>query len=250
MKLDDIYTPLEEAKEEIQRRWDDKELKKKVEDFLGSNIPHFLRDSPKAYIARHVATPNFEFHRFLDLADKIKMDYVVPEYLCDKFVPANSSKYHLGRMFIYKGKDKNGGHRIESETIIDFNKSNGKKFTEIVTMWDEDFIDFHHRILKNEIKDSDLKLHNLSDWLKKMGETPEKFYLYFLALFIRNGVLFENFLTNNEERIFTSENVIPYIKILLEKFGVKPLIVRLVPKETEEDIYWACYNDNIKKYLK
>jgi hypothetical protein len=35
MNLDDIYTPLEEAKEEIQRRWEDKELKKKVEEYLG-----------------------------------------------------------------------------------------------------------------------------------------------------------------------------------------------------------------------
>jgi len=250
MKLDDIYTPLEEAKEEIKRRWEDKELKEKIDKFLGEDIPNFLLDSPKAYIARHVATPNFEFFRFLELADKMKMDYVAPEYLCDKFHPANSMKYHLGRIFIYKGKDKNGGHRIESETIIDFNKSNGKKLTEMLTIWDENFIDFHHRILRHEIQNPHFKTQNLSDWLEKMGKTPEKFYLYFLALFIRNGVLFENFLTNSEERIFTSENVIPCVKILLEKFGVQPLIVRLTPKETEEDIYWLCYNESIKKHLK
>lgn len=30
-----IYTPLSVAKEEIWKRWNDQELKKKVEDFLG-----------------------------------------------------------------------------------------------------------------------------------------------------------------------------------------------------------------------
>jgi hypothetical protein len=250
MNLDEIYTPLEEAKEEIQRRWEDKELKKKVDEFLGGDIPDFLLDSPKAYLARHVASPNFEFFRFLEQAHNTNMDYIVPEYLNDKFHPANSMKYHLGRIFIYNGKNKNGGHNIESETIIDFNKSNGKKFTEMVTMWDENFVDFHHRILKDKVCDSHLKVCNMSDWIKKMGDTPEKFYVYFLALFIRNGILFENFLNNNEERMFTLENVIPSLKILLKKFGVKPLIVRLVPKETEEDIYWLCYNNSVKDHLK
>lgn len=250
MNLDEIYTPIEEAKEEIKKRWEDKELQKKVDDFFNNDIPDFLQDSPKAYLARHVATPNFEFFEFLKLADNIKMDYVVPEYRHDKFHPANSMKYHLGRVFLHNGKNKNGEHSIEAETIIDFNSSNGKRIDEVETLWGEKLIDFHHRLLKEEDVHSSFKLYDISDWIKKMGSSPEKFYLYFLALFIRNGILFENFLTNGEERMFTSKNVIPYIEILQKRFGYKPLIVRLVPKESEEDIYWMCYNRGIKKNIK
>lgn len=64
LKLEDIYTPLKEAKEGIWRRWNDKELRAKVEEFLGGDVPEFLRDEPKAYLARQLVTPNFSFFRF------------------------------------------------------------------------------------------------------------------------------------------------------------------------------------------
>ncbi len=37
--IKEIYTPLSVAKKEIWRRWNDKELRKKVEDFLGGDMP-------------------------------------------------------------------------------------------------------------------------------------------------------------------------------------------------------------------
>jgi hypothetical protein len=69
-------------------------------------------------------------------------------------------------------------------------------------------------------------------------------------LFIRNGVLFENFLSTKEEINFTEKTVLPNIAIIEKTFGIKPLIVRISPKEAEEDIYWQCYPAHIKKYLK
>ena len=41
--IKDIYTPLSVAKKEIWRRWNDKELRKKVEKFLGGDIPEVFR---------------------------------------------------------------------------------------------------------------------------------------------------------------------------------------------------------------
>ena len=38
-ELMSIYTPLEEAKKEIWRRWNDKELRKKIDDFSKNDIP-------------------------------------------------------------------------------------------------------------------------------------------------------------------------------------------------------------------
>jgi hypothetical protein len=34
MNVNDIYTPLQEAKAELERRWEDKELKRGVEEYF------------------------------------------------------------------------------------------------------------------------------------------------------------------------------------------------------------------------
>ncbi len=60
-EVEKIYTPLSVAKEEIWRRWNDKELRKKVEDFLGGDIPEVFKKEPRATIFRYIATPNLEF---------------------------------------------------------------------------------------------------------------------------------------------------------------------------------------------
>lgn len=249
MKLDDIYTPLEEAKEEIKRRWEDKELQKKVEEFLGDDIPHFLLDSPKAFLARHIASPNFEFFLFEEQANKIGLESVLPEFTEDIFVPENTSKYHLGKMFFEGEIGKKGGKNIVAELVVDFNKSNGKKIKEVTTFKGENITDFHHRLFKQHQNDISHKIHDFSDWLKKYDNNPEKFYLYFLAFFIRNGILFENFLLNKEEEKFTIKHVIPNFEYLTKKFGLKPIIVRLLPKEQEEDIHWYCYTHNLKNKI-
>ena len=117
-------------------------------------------------------------------------------------------------------------------------------------MWDESIVDFHHGLIKKKLGNIDHKILDFSGWLKKHGGTPEKFYTYFLALFLRNGILFENFLTDGEEKMFTLEKVLPSFLFIKKKFGLKPLIVRNLPKESENDIQWFCYSDIIKDHLK
>ena len=41
--IKDIYTPLSVAKKEIWRRWNDPVLRKKVEEFLGGDVPEVLK---------------------------------------------------------------------------------------------------------------------------------------------------------------------------------------------------------------
>jgi hypothetical protein len=62
----EFYTPLEQAKEEIWKRWRNENLRRKVQDFI-DNIPQPFQDAPKAVLFRQVATPNFEFFHFLEL---------------------------------------------------------------------------------------------------------------------------------------------------------------------------------------
>lgn len=63
--IKEIYTPLSVAKKEIWRRWNDKDLRKKVEDFLGGELPKALRSKePGAVLSRDVISPNKEFSIF------------------------------------------------------------------------------------------------------------------------------------------------------------------------------------------
>lgn len=65
---DGIYVSLEEAKEEIWRRWNDKDLRKKVEDFLGGDIPEPFKKEPRAVLARPITTPDIEHMHFLEMS--------------------------------------------------------------------------------------------------------------------------------------------------------------------------------------
>jgi hypothetical protein len=246
MSSDYIYTSAEEAKEEIKKRWEDKELRQKIREFLGSDIPHFLQDSPKAYWARHVASPNFEFFLFKELADKMGLDFIISEFTDDFFVPENTLKYHLGKMFFVGEAGKKGGKKVATKKVINFNESNGKKIKEIKTLNGDSLVCFHHNLFKKYDKHIGFKIHDFSDWLKKYHSDPGVFYVYFLAFFIQNGILFENFLTNKEEGKFTLSKIIPCFQFLTEKFKVKPIIVRLLPSETETDTGWHHYAYDLK----
>jgi len=47
--IKEIYTPLSVAKKEIWKRWNDKALRKKVEDFLGGDLPPHQKSDGKNF---------------------------------------------------------------------------------------------------------------------------------------------------------------------------------------------------------
>jgi hypothetical protein len=245
----EMYTPLSVAKKEIWRRWNDKELRKKVEDYLGGDIPHFLKKEPKSVLVRYVFTPDFEFMYFLDLAKSTGLDYVLPEYSDDKFVAGNSDKYHLARLFFHNGNGKNGGDKITTSNVINFNESEGKKFNEIKTVNGKKFVDFHHELLKEFCPDTDKKIVDFNPWFNEKKKISKKYYDYYLTLFLAHGILFENFLRDKGEIEFTSKMVLPSFKKLEKIFGVKPLIVPIVPLEDENCLYWWCYPRKVEERL-
>jgi len=243
----EIYTPLDQAKIEIWRRWNNQDLKIKVFDSLNEDIPDFLIDCPKAYLANHIASPNYNFLEYLKAAQKIGLSPVFPEYREDKFVSLNECKYYIGRLFIYRGIGKNGGEKMTIRRVIDFNESEGKKFNELKTIWGENFIDFHHRILDLLSRGASAGACDFSGWIARNGAVPCRFYDNFFKLFIRNAVLFENYLINNEEeRMFCREVVIPSFKKVWSLFGIKPLIVPTVSQKSENDLYWQYYPEKIE----
>jgi hypothetical protein len=247
LSLKDIYTPLSEARKEIWRRWNDKALRQKVKDFLGGDVPEIFGGSPKAVLARHVASPTYEFRNFLDLASLSGLDFVCLEYLGDKFRSMNPSKYYLGKLFFSDGMGKNGGERVNAVKVVDFDGSEGRKISDLKTLGGENFVDFHHGILHAEGIDVDEKrLFDLSGWYGRNGGSAKKYYSRYFSLFICYGILFENYMLSKGEGEFTREVVLPSFDAVSDFFGVKPLIVPLVPIEEEDDPHAWYYPYDLK----
>ena len=247
--IDEIYTPLSVAKDEVWKRWNDEGLKGRVLEFLGEEPPSIFRGQPKAFMARHLASPNNEFVRFVDLSKMMGLQPVCLEYLDDKFRAENEDKYYLGKLTFHGGVGRKLGERISTKKAIDFNCAEGACLRNIKTTWDENFIDFHHRLLADFLKDDAGVISDQSEWVYNNGKNPKLFYKKFLAFFICFGVLFEDYLENKNEKKFTKEIVLPSFKNINDKLGVKPLIVRMFPLENDNTLFARFYSESIRDFI-
>jgi hypothetical protein len=239
-----MYIELEEARQIVWRRWRDLEIRRKVRDYVGE-IPGFLQQGPRAVLARQQASPNFELFRFSAAAARVGLKAVCPEYAQDKFSTRNPDKRRLGKMTFLHGRGRNGGFKTTAHKIMDFNSGDGKPFSAIRTLWGEDFRAFHHRLLSPRL--SWIEVVENSPWLKEMGAEPALFWPRLMALFVCHGILFDNFHTEGHEAEFTKNIIRPAFQATEERFGLKPLIVPLVPTEKEKEAYWSWYPDCFEK---
>jgi hypothetical protein len=245
IQVREIYTPLSVAKKEIEKRWKNKELRKKVEDFLGNNLPKHLKDKPRAYLGRQIISPNKEFFRFLDLAKTIGLPTSFIECTEDIYTSKNPVKYHLCKMYFFGGLGRNGGDKLRAINIVDFDHVEGKRLCDIKTKWKQGIVDFHHEALSHYFPDT--KSLDVSKWINKVNKDISSFYFEYLAIFTIFGVLFENYLTIGDEKELTCNVLIPTIKKIEKKFNIKPLIVPLVPIDDENSIYWYYYSEGLEK---
>ncbi len=253
-KFDDYvyFSSMEEAMVELERRRNDKELQKKVEEYFKDvGIPEPFKDEPRLVLFRQVATPNIEVSRFLIIADGVEMKPLFLEYYEDKFTSNNAWKLYLGKLAFYEGVGKKGGAKINYETIIDFNKYNGKKISEVETLWGERLTDFHRNLFAHNYLhlDDDIFLDG-SEWFRSCGGNAVKYYEIFLALMISNGILLENFMLNKDEFMFTKDIFLPAFKFVSDYFGIKPIIVALSPTLIETEEFWLCQNPKTQLWFK
>lgn len=249
---DFIYTPLEEAVSEFKKRQGDIQLTKIIESDLKTIIPSILKENECMILSRPVATPNYEFRRFISIGDTLEFKPIVWEYTDSKFVPQNETKYALARMGFFNGKGKKGGMKINYANVINIQNSSGKKISEIETVWKENLVDFHHNLFIKEgyIPQKNIFYYNASDWYRESGNNALECYPHFLALFLKHGILFENFLLDVKEYNFTKDIFLPAFLNVFKKTGLKPLIVALEPTQIEGDRFWSCYPNNLESDVK
>jgi len=250
LRLENFYTPLAEAKKEIQKRWGDKDLRKKIEIFFGKKIPRTFKREPRAVFCRCIFSPNFEFEYFIDLSKMFHLRPLGLQYSHNKFVSKNTPNYHLCRLFFYGDDGKHGGNNIETLNLVDFNKWEGKNLDKIKTnLKNKNLVTFHNKLLNKTFNGKDYEIFDFSDWFNETRNKSKYYYLYYFALFACHGVLFENFLTNKEEIELTKTKVIPSFNRIQKIFGVKPLIFPLNPIKSEELSSWYYYPNKIREII-
>jgi hypothetical protein len=233
-----MYVTTQTARTTLWQRRDDQRLRQRLQEDLGE-LPEFLANGPRAVLARHLASPNFEFHIFSARARQVGLKVACPDYAADKFCSANPDKLALARQSFYLGQEKDGRLQARSHWNIDVKRWDGKPLRDIETRWGERFIDYHHRLL--ELQFPGVEISDNSPWLKRMGGEPARFWPRLLSLFVCDGILFENFHSDGHESEFTRRIIRPAFAEVKERYGVRPLIVPLLPIARERDPYWSWY---------
>jgi hypothetical protein len=243
-KHHEIYTSINDAKKEIDKRWADKVLRKKIEDFFSGIIPHVFQHEPRAILCRNIISPDHEMLHFLKMASKIHLKPLGLEGIDDIFVTINPDKMCLVKMAFCDNENP-----VQYKTIINIKENEGKIFSEIKTLWGENLVDFHHRLLDIYVPNK-IEIFDDLKWYKKQfnkSTMAKDYYKFYLAFFVCYGVLFENFTMIGKEASFTEKTFKPAYDFIIKNFGVKPLIVPAIPANEIEDKYWWCYPLGVKK---
>lgn len=217
----------------------------KVDRYLAGDIPEHFASGPILYLARHVATPNFETLRFLHLIEPVGLPAVISQDLEDKFVSKNQLKKALGKLSISTGAGSRNGRYHESfqrVSIVDFSTADGKQFRDIRTLWGEDLATFHRELFA-VLANHPVRIVDDSAWINRQhrGDLLAH-YKKFLALFIVHGVLFEDYaLEDREEARFIASVLRPAFKAVEAEFGCRPLIAQLTPTSMESGEFWISY---------
>lgn len=238
--VDTLYTPLDEALELLRARRADEKLRALVTDFHCAHPPDFLPDAPCAFWTRHISTPNHEFELFASTVRTTELRPLCLESTEDIFAAINPDKYRLCRPFFevrpnhFRGLPILKTTRLDRRRLCDLKLSNGMSLPA-----------FHHALLCSAFPGFENHLCDYSQWFAT-ARRNDVFYLHTLSLFICHGILFENVIAADpEERRFAYEKFLPSFTSAIETFGVKPLVVRLLPLETENDEYWRTHPGNL-----
>lgn len=238
-----MYTNITEAVNELERRQKDTELQSHVLSFLNEDMPAPLTETARhAVLFRNVFTPDYELEVFESFVNDYSFNEVLLEYPEDRFVAVNEDKYALGKLYFYLGTSASTETNMFARKVIDFNESEGKLISEMRTLSGEDFVTFHHRILKQFRPEALDAIFDISPWLHNHGNVAKEYYKQFLALFIRDAILFDNFRTSGVEAGFSDNVFGPAFKLVEEEFGLTPLICSLQDPSDENNPKWWGYD--------
>jgi hypothetical protein len=234
-----------DALAELERRRENPEVKRRVEEFFGGDIPDYVKGDPILYLARHIVTPNFETIRFINLMGELGHQVVVSQDTKGLFVSQNLIKRALCKLPVCtRVTQKNGklNEHYQNISIVDFNTADGKTFSELKTLWGEGLIDFHARLF-TELGLRTAETPDDAEWIDRHGRGDLlEHYKQLLMLFVVHGVFFENYNLDDDHEIdFIKEVLWPACDFVEARTGYRPLIVPIFPAAPESYNFWISY---------
>jgi hypothetical protein len=234
LPLDAVYTSLDDALAELQRRRNDSALCGRVMELHASLPPTFLPDKPLAVFFRTILSPTHELAWFLKAIEGTGLEPLLLEYGKDRYVSCNRDKYRLCRLSF---TDEHGVIGLQAVKLGSI-EGQRVRLEEIRTKNRAPLRALHHTLLQTEHPHLASHVVDFSEWFSAACKL-DSYYFRYLSLFITHGILFENFLqTDEKELMFAQERVLPSFEAVTNHFGVRPLIVPLLPFETEGSDYW------------
>ena len=228
------FTP-EEAKKELVRRQNDRELIAHVEAWRNEKkivLPEFCARGSLAFFARQIATCRYEDIVFQNIAYSADLIPVWIEFTEDKFVASSPYKRSLVQQFHCAGKGRKGGWKLTKSNGIDISKFEGKPMSTICFKDGQSLVDYHHDL--QDIFLIDPIRQDLSAYLKSIGSSQD-YYYPFLSMFLLHGVLVDDFHSDNyhngaakkSDLAFTRDVFDPAWNCIVAELGITPLIVPL-----------------------
>lgn len=242
MSLSRYYTPMPHAVALLEQRRTDLALLTRIERYLEGDLPEQFRAGPVLYLARHVATPNFETEAFLDACRSSPYRGAVGQDPKDIFVSHNSLKRSLGKLPVIKGVARNGAEIIEHVTVLDFNRAQGKPLKDLTTFAGTSLVEFHNGLFAS-VHSSEPTIHDDGPWVDRHHRRDLlEHYKHWLALFVAHGIWFEYFLPHDpHEQRFVSRILEPAFEFVVRTFGHTPLITPLVHPDAIDCRNWEAY---------
>ena len=153
-------------------------------------------------------------------------------------------------MGFHVGNDRNGGSRVRYVSVAHLPTADGMALQDTITLWGQLLISLHHELLSMWPSLSTIETYDASDWFVAHGLRAQHRYADYFTLFIDHAILFESYLATSQEAQFTSEIVIPAFEAAYARRGLRPLICRLDPPETEGDSYWLQYPQELEAFVR
>jgi hypothetical protein len=251
MSLDRYYTPLPNAVSLLEKRRRDPALLSRIERYLEGDIPEHFRVGPILYLARHVATPNYETEAFLHACRSLQYNAAVGQDPKDIFVSHNSLKRSLGKLPVLRGVARTGAEIIEHVTVLDFNRAQGRPLSELTTFAGTSLVEFHNELFPL-VQSTVPCIHDDGPWVDRHHRKDLlEHYKHWLALFVAHGIWFEYFLPHDpHEQRFMSRVLEPAFEFVVRTFGHTPLITPLVCPEAIGRRNWEAYPKHALELIK
>ncbi len=223
------YFSVNEAFVELGRR---RSLRQQIIEYWGVKGVVFPRElitgEPLAVIGRHVATFRYEDALFIWMATAVGFRPTWLTYVEDKFSTASKVKISLLHPYMTSRLNKVGGHHVNKRRLTNQGLWIGHPLSSVMTESGKTLMDFHGRRLSEACPEA--LVVDISYANRGWGGKASTYYQAYLSLFLAHSVLFEDYHGGESGAVlggFTKTVFEPAFQVLVERFGVRPIIVPL-----------------------